>query len=65
VTERTETVTGLTAEVTWTLGPDYPKVRCGRCGAHLEPKDIASGWCWLCGDMGAVEFLREGGTWAK
>jgi rRNA maturation endonuclease Nob1 len=50
---------------TWTLGPDYPIVRCHRCGSHLELKDIKSGWCWVCGDMGAVEFKREGGTWAK
>lgn len=51
--------------ISWTLGPIYPVVRCRRCDAHLEPKDIKSGWCWVCGDMGAVEFLREGGDWAK
>lgn len=51
---------------TWTLGPDYPIVRCRRCGASLEPKDIKSGFCWVCGDMGAVEFTRgEFDDWAK
>jgi len=51
--------------VTWTLGPNYPIVRCRRCGASLEQADIASGFCWVCGDMGAVEFTREGDDWAK
>jgi len=51
--------------VTWTEGPEYPMVRCRRCGASLDQDAIASGFCWVCGDMGAVEFLREGGTWSK
>ena len=55
----------MTDNKTWTLGPDYPVVRCRRCGSHLEPKDIKSGWCWVCGDMGTVEFTREGVDWAK
>jgi hypothetical protein len=50
---------------TWTLGPDYPIVRCRRCAASLDKKDIASGWCPICGDMGAVEFIRDGAGWAK
>ena len=53
------------ANITWALGPDYPIVRCRRCGSHLEVGDIASGFCWVCGDMGAVEFTREGVDWAK
>jgi len=50
---------------TWTEGPEYPVVRCSRCGADLDKRDIATGWCPVCGDMGAVEFLREGGTWSR
>lgn len=56
----------MTADVTWTLGPEYPVVRCHQCGASLDKKDIASGFCWVCGDMGVVEYLvTEGGLWMK
>jgi hypothetical protein len=61
----TEEGNGFLPGVTWTRGPEYPVVRCRRCGSHLELKDIKSGWCWVCEDMGAVEFLREGGDWTK
>ena len=43
---------------TWTEGPEYPHIGCRRCGATLEWKDVISGWCWRCGDMGAVEFTE-------
>ena len=44
---------------TWTLGPVYPVASCRRCGAAIPAEDVASGFCWHCGDMGAVEFLPE------
>ena len=50
---------------TWTLGPRYPVASCTRCGAEADAKDVATGFCWRCGYLGAVEFLREGGTWSK
>ena len=44
---------------TWTLGPFYPVASCTRCGADLDAKDVASGFCYRCGYLGAVEFLPE------
>ena len=44
---------------TWTRGPVYPVASCRRCGASVEPEDVASGFCWHCGDMGALEFKDE------
>jgi len=44
------------AQDTWTLGPIYPVAVCRRCGMPADASDVASGVCWHCGDMGAVEF---------
>ena len=46
-------------EDTWTLGPKYPAARCTRCGADADPEHVASGFCWRCGYLGAVEFKED------
>ena len=49
----------MTANITWTLGPTYAVARCTRCGSDADAKDVATGVCWVCGYMGAVEFKPE------
>ena len=44
---------------TWTLGPTYPVAMCTRCGADMDAKDVATGFCFRCGYLGAVEFKEE------
>ena len=49
---------------TWTRRPDSiePAAYCTRCAAAANDKDVASGFCWRCGYLGAVEFKEADGT---
>ena len=44
---------------TWTRGPVYPVACCSRCGADADAAAVASGFCWQCGYLGAVEFKEQ------